>query len=346
MNRFIFFAALASILSLILAENVPDCNAFAKTCPANKGTTKARLYYDLTKLDAFNDWTTSGGDVFSGPNGAEFTINQQGEAPTIVTDFYILYGEVSVEMKASAGNGIVSSVYMLSDDNDEINWVSILCDKSAKYLFLMATTQEALGGYTDNLETDNICKGDTSEDYNRWSWQPVSTPEEVFHKYTWIWTKEKLYWILDGSLVWTVSYADAKRGSRYPQTPMRVRIGIRAGGDPSRLKCTIDWAGGETDYSKAPFTTYVKSVEIVNFTPAESYTYSNDSGSSGSIVIHRLASFDLPSLEDLTSVTSFVTSTPTATLAVSSSEMPSPTDSLSTSDSTAHLSDELAPITH
>jgi hypothetical protein len=194
-----------------------------------------------------------------------------------------------------------------------------------------------LGGYTDKLQTDYFGKGDTSEDYNRWTWQPVTTPQEVFHKYTWIWTKEKLYWVINGIIVRTVNYADAKGGSRYPQTPMRVRIGIWAGGDPSRLKGTIDWAGGETDYSKAPFTMYVKSVEIVNYTPAESYTYSDKSGSSDSIEIHGPVSFTLTSLEARTLLTSSTFSTMAVTPTVSSSEVPSSTGSSPPSESTANL---------
>jgi hypothetical protein len=137
------------------------------------------------------------------------------------------------------------------------------------------------------LQTNYFGKGDASEDYNRWAWQQVTTPQEVFHNYTWIWSKEKLSWAIDGTVVRTVHFADAKGGTRFPQTPMRIRIGILAAGDLSRNKGTIGWAGGETDYSKAPFTMYVKSIEIVNYTPAESYVYTDRSGSSDSIKINR-----------------------------------------------------------
>lgn len=118
------FAALAAAITLVLAQQAPDCNAFEKTCPSNKGNTKGHINYDLTRTSDLNEWTTLGGAVVTGPDGAEFTIHKQGDAPTIVTDYYIFYGEVSVEMKASPGTGIVSAVYMLSDANDEIDWVS------------------------------------------------------------------------------------------------------------------------------------------------------------------------------------------------------------------------------
>ncbi|KAJ5153667.1 glycosidase crf1 [Penicillium coprophilum] len=271
MRYHLLFAALAAPISLILAQKAPDCNAFQKTCASNRGNTEGHITYDLTQASPLSDWTTIGGEVVTGSNGAEFTIRKQGDAPTIVTDYYIFYGEVSVEMKASPGTGIVSSVYMLSDDNDEIGW-------------------EALGGFTDKIQTDYYGKGDNSGEYNRWTWQPVINPQGEIHRYTWIWAKEKLSWVIDGTVVRTVDYADTEGGTRFPQTPMRVRIGIWAGDDPSKtdpskIKGAIEWAGGKTDYSKAPFTMYVKSVEIVNYTPAESYVYSDRSGSSDSVEI-------------------------------------------------------------
>ncbi|KAL2697543.1 hypothetical protein AAEP93_011447 [Penicillium crustosum] len=291
-----FFAALATAVTLTFAQQAPDCNAFEKTCPSNKGNTNGHIKYDLTQPSDLNEWTTLGGAVVTGTDGAEFTIHKQGDAATIVTDYYIFYGEVSVEMKASPGTGIVSAVYMLSDANDEIDW-------------------EALGGSTDKLQSNYYGKGDNSEDYDRWTWETVTTPQEVFHKYTWIWSKEKLSWAIDGTVVRTVNYADAKDGTRFPQTPMCVRIGIWAGGDPSRIKATIDWAGGKTDYSKAPFTMYVKSVEIINYTPVESYVYSDKSGSSDSIGINGAVSAG----EASTSTSSTIpTTSDTASLASSS----------------------------
>lgn len=58
-------------------------------------------------------------------DGAEFTISDRFQAPTVETDFYILYGRVSVAMKSSPGQGIVSSVTLASDVLDEIDWVNM-----------------------------------------------------------------------------------------------------------------------------------------------------------------------------------------------------------------------------
>jgi len=66
---------------------------------------------------------------------------------------------------------------------------------------------------------------------------------------------------------------------------MNVRIGIWAGGDPNNAPGTIEWAGGETDYSAAPFTMVVEKVEVRNQNPGSSYQYGDLSGSFESIVV-------------------------------------------------------------
>ena len=66
---------------------------------------------------------------------------------------------------------------------------------------------------------------------------------------------------------------------------MNVRIGIWAGGDPNNAEGTIEWAGGETDYSAAPFTMVVEKVEVRNENPGDSYMYGDMSGGFESIVV-------------------------------------------------------------
>jgi hypothetical protein len=66
---------------------------------------------------------------------------------------------------------------------------------------------------------------------------------------------------------------------------MNVRIGIWAGGDPNNAEGTIEWAGGETDYSQAPFTMVLEKVEVRNENPGSSYSYGDMSGEFGSIVV-------------------------------------------------------------
>ena len=63
------------------------------------------------------------GDVSFDDQGAAFVLAKQGDAPTIETENYFLFGNVEVKMKVAPGTGVVSSIVMESDDLDEIDWV-------------------------------------------------------------------------------------------------------------------------------------------------------------------------------------------------------------------------------
>lgn len=122
-------AALAAAAPLTAAQTFTDCNPTKKSCPDDAGSTEKTLRFDFTKeLDA-DQWKTTAGKVKTGSDGAEFTVAKKGDAPTIQSKFYIFYGEVTVEMKASPGIGLVSSIVLESDDLDEIDWVSSLSQR-------------------------------------------------------------------------------------------------------------------------------------------------------------------------------------------------------------------------
>lgn len=122
--RALFVLVSLLVACFALAQTSTKCNPLDASCPADKGLTASTVDYDFTHEGSLSDWDTLNGNINIGPNGAEFTINKQGEHPTIRTSFYIFYGEVSIEMKASPGTGVVSSLMMESDDLDEIDWVS------------------------------------------------------------------------------------------------------------------------------------------------------------------------------------------------------------------------------
>ncbi|TVY32096.1 putative extracellular glycosidase [Lachnellula subtilissima] len=198
------------------------------------------------------------------PDGAEFTVAKRLDSPTIQSKFNIMFGSVSVVMKAATGTGIVSSIVLESDDLDEIDW-------------------EFMGGNSTHAETNYFGKGNTTA-YDRAIYYPVSSDVRAnFHNYTVDWTADKLDWLIDSTVVRTLHYADANQGRTYPQTPMTVRLGIWAGGDSSLNKYTIEWAGGETDYSKGPYNMYVQSAEIKDYSSGSAYEWTDNTGSWQSI---------------------------------------------------------------
>jgi hypothetical protein len=201
--------------------------------------------------------------VTNSPDGTAFTINKRFDSPTIQSLFYIQFGAVEVHLKASTGQGIISSVVLESDCLDEIDW-------------------EWMGGNASSVETNYFGKGNATS-YDRAQYHAAPTPMDQYVNYTIDWTAERTQWLVDGTVVRTLLFHDALDGQNYPQTPMTVRLGIWAGGDASQPKGTIDWAGGLTDFTKVPFTMSVRSVRVSDYSTGKAYTYSDHSGSFQSI---------------------------------------------------------------
>lgn len=204
------------------------------------------------------------GDASYTSDGVSFTINKSGEAPTMQSNFYFFFGTLTAIVKAAPGTGIVSCVILESDDLDEIDW-------------------EWLGGDVDQVQTNYFGKGNTTS-YDRGTYETVGDSQDTWHNYTVEWTSAYTTWYIDGSAVRTLNYADAVDGTNYPQTPMRVKLGVWSASD-SGSEGTIEWAGGETDYDDAPFTMYVESLTIQNYNPGSTYSYGDLTGDYTSIVV-------------------------------------------------------------
>jgi beta-glucanase (GH16 family) len=240
-------------------------------CPPEPALGKT-LFTDFTK-GASPDWEVLPGTTltYDPTNGAAFTISRAGNAPTIAMHKYIMFGRMEVVMKASPGKGTVSSLVLQSADLDEIDW-------------------EWLGADTSHVQSNFFGKGDTST-YDRGGVHEMADPTAGFHTYTIDWTKERMQWLIDGNVVRETVYADpkAKFGERYPQTPMEVKMGSWIGcaskeaeTDP-KTKGTCEWAGGAIDFAGGPYVMYVKSVKVTDYGCADTYVYSDRSGSYQSI---------------------------------------------------------------
>ncbi|CAM1501512.1 Fc.00g034960.m01.CDS01 [Cosmosporella sp. VM-42] len=253
------------LLSTAAAQTYSDCNPITNaSCSSDTGLSASTYSIDFTSGSDDDNWASVGsGDIEYTSNGAEFTITEKGDAPTIETSWYIFFGRVEIHMKAASGTGIVSSAVLLSDDLDELDW-------------------EWLGGSVNEVQTNYFGKGNDTND-DRGGTSAVTDTQATSHNYTLYWTKSSCVWYIDGTEVRTLNYADALNGANYPQTPMQIKIGIWAGGDSDNAEGTIEWAGGETDYDNGPFTMIVESVEVTNFNPSKSYTYGDQTGDWSSI---------------------------------------------------------------
>ncbi|KAH8674242.1 concanavalin A-like lectin/glucanase domain-containing protein [Xylariales sp. PMI_506] len=209
--------------------------------------------------DAFDAF----GNVAYGSNGAVLTVAKSGDAPTLTSKWYIMFGRVEITMQAAAGNGIVSSLVLESDDLDEID-----C--------------EWMGYDGGNLQTMYFDQGTGPS--TRLDIVPVANNQEQFVDYVLEWTSESIVWSAGGTVLRTLAAGDAST-SEFPQTPMMVKLGAWSPGDPStNAEGTVEWAHGPTDYSQGPFNMYVKNLKVTDYSTGKQYVYGDHSGSWESIV--------------------------------------------------------------
>ncbi|CAN6628159.1 probable glycosidase Crh1p [Trichomonascus vanleenenianus] len=260
MRASVLYAVAASIAAAS-AQTYTKCDPLTSgNCPADPALGKAvDINFQNGASDLFSV-ADAGYAISYGGQGAEFTITKSGDNPTIQSNFYLMFGRVEVVLQAAPGTGIVSSFVLQSDDLDEVDL-------------------EWLGGDTTQVQSNWFSKGDTST-YDRGAFHPVNSPQTTFHNYTVDWTDSQITWYIDNQVVRVL---ESNNPEGYPQTPMFIRIGSWAGGDPSNPPGTIEWAGGTTDYNQGPFHFYVLSLFAQDYSTGTEYVYGDRSGSWQSI---------------------------------------------------------------
>lgn len=215
---------------------------------------KINVDFTQGKVDAF---VPSGGNPEYDSQGAKFTVAKSGDAPQLASIFYIMFGRVEFYMKAAPGAGIVSSMVLQSDDLDEID-------------------MEWLGSDDYEVQTNYFGKGITGS-YNRGQFNPAKNNQGEFIKYVIDWDPNRIVWTVGSTVVRQMKYDEAEAG-QYPQSPMQIKFGAWAGGDPINPEGTVGWARGPTDFSKGPFSMYVRSISVTDYSTGKSYKYGDTSG--------------------------------------------------------------------
>ncbi|KAF2236815.1 glycoside hydrolase family 16 protein, partial [Viridothelium virens] len=232
------------------------CNPTKSTdCKPDPALSKA-AFYDFTKGTS-SDWTPSTG-VFPTYNasGAIFSIIHPLDSPTLFSNWYIMYGRYDIVAQIAPGHGAVSSSVLMSDDKDEIDL-------------------EWVGSQTNSLQCNYFGQAQEGSEQT----VTVSAPSSSYHTYTIDWTPSSLSWIVDGKTLRTIPSSSAN----YPQTPMKLQIGVWPGGDPSEPSGTQSWAEGPINYADGPFTMIVKSVTAYDYSTGSEYSYQGTSGKASSI---------------------------------------------------------------
>ncbi|RMZ73753.1 cell wall glucanase [Pyrenophora seminiperda CCB06] len=260
MKSFAFSAAtlIASLISTSSAQTHTDCNPLNTTGCPDMQALGANTTFNWNQTGIPNDekvWKMPNqGKIDWVEKGATFTIERSGDSPTANSVFYLLFGRVEIVMKVATGVGIISSAILQSEALDEIDW--------------------EFRGNNNSILTNYFGKGDTSTYDRGKDYMLDFSPQEDFHNYTIDWTKERIEWWVDDKLVRTLTPAEAHDNTRYPQTPMNIRLGSWAAGDPNKNDPgVVQWAGGVTDFKQGPYTMTIQSVYAQDYTSGAA-TYS------------------------------------------------------------------------
>ncbi|GKT43455.1 putative extracellular serine carboxypeptidase [Colletotrichum spaethianum] len=260
------YAALAlATAGLASAQTFSSCNPVkGDSCPANPafGGDASYDFRNSKNIDDLESFFIVDGGVkynpkvmsFSADTGAQMTIFEENNAPTLTSKNYLFFGKVEVELQAAPGRGIVTSIVLQSDVLDEIDW-------------------EFVGADQTHVQTNFYALG--INDYTRARYYEVPfNPMTSFHTYTIEWTKESIVFSIDGQVYRTATPAEGN----YPQTPMQLKLGTWVGGKGT-AQGTIDWAGGLAEWDKAPFAGYYRSLKVWDYAGgdkagAKQYEYS------------------------------------------------------------------------
>ncbi|KAK9253139.1 extracellular glycosidase CRH11 [Lipomyces tetrasporus] len=303
-------ALLAGLVAGVAAQTTANCNPLYGTCPPDPAL-GGSIEVDFTQGSSDRiDPVYSADEISYDSNmGMQMTINKLGDGPTVASDFYIFFGKVEIEAQCAPGTGIVSSVVLISDDNDEIDL-------------------EWIGTDDFHVQTNYFSKGQVGT-YNRGGMTDVANPATTFHTYTIDWTRESITWYVDGAVA-RVLTSDTPEG--YPQSPMQIKIGSWVGGDPNNEPGTIAWAGGLTDFSQAPFNFYIRSLKVTDYSTGSGYVYTDNSGSEDSI---QVVSGSVGGFSTFDAATSTSAETATSTSSVESTTSTAESSTTLTSSSTA-----------
>lgn len=262
--------ALATALA-VSAQTSTVCNPLKKSCPADPAVGNKGISCDFTQGECSAFEPVAGKAVTYDSHGAVCAMDAGRQAPTIYSKEYIFFGRVEVEMQAAPGPGVISTVVLLSDDLDEIDW-------------------EAIGSDNNRIQSNIFSKGD--QNYHKLGgFHPVDDVSGKFHKYTIDWTPRRIEWSVDGTVQRTLTADEA--GARFPTSPTQVKLGAWIAGFKGNDEGTVTWAGGLADFSSGPLKAYYKNVKITDYAGGSSatskdvkeYSYGDHSGSAKSIQI-------------------------------------------------------------
>jgi beta-glucanase (GH16 family) len=227
------------------------------------------------------DWVYEGTPLYTS-DAMLLTMAEDTVGTLVASADYVWYGKITAIMSTGRGQGVVTAFILLSDVKDEIDYEFVGVELET------AQTNYYYQGIPNYTHSTNISLSDTFANY---------------HNYTIDWTPDAVTWYVDGQVGRVLNKSSTWNATAnqyyFPQTPARVQLSIWPGGLASNAPGTIEWAGGEIDWSsqymqpQGYYYASFKEVSITCYDPPSganingntSYQYTNDAGTNSSVEI-------------------------------------------------------------
>ncbi|QLG73405.1 hypothetical protein HG535_0E04890 [Zygotorulaspora mrakii] len=229
--------------------------------------------------------------TFSGPLKLDeqtgdllLTMPKHSTGTLIASTKSFLYGASFVRLKSGRSRGVITSVVLISSVGDEIDF-------------------EFLGSELNSVQTNYFYRGALVYTHMEHVNITSSTHSE-YHDYGFDWDEDRIHWLVDGVIVRTLfredTWDETTQSFKYPETPMRLEVGLWPGGAANNHPGTIEWAGGTIDWDNA-----IDIVENGQFTAhisymiAEPYVNEHPPEISTCIEQGKVITFDYFSFDDM-----------------------------------------------
>ena len=143
MQPFSLFSLLVTITSVLA------CNPMNGTCPAIPAIPSPKAF--AMKKNNLDFEYIMPGRISETGKGLEFYLSAQGDAPTIVSKQYLLFGNVKAQIRVAPGVGMVSAFILMSDVLDEIDWEWLGADNANVQTNYFVKNFIGIGNYANLL---------------------------------------------------------------------------------------------------------------------------------------------------------------------------------------------------
>jgi len=213
-----------------------------------ENTTRIQRAEDYNGNASNYDWVLEGGNITIVEESLAMILTESNGGTRLASTRYMHYAKMTARVKTGRWPGVVTAFITMSDIHDEIDW-------------------EWPGNNTKQAQSNWFWQGDIPTPSNGETHAVSSDTYSNWHNYTIDWTPTTLTFLIDETVVRTVS---SNNSNQYPNTPSRIELSLWPAGIITEAPGTVQWAGGMIDWNDpdyiaagGQFQAFIESVTVI-----------------------------------------------------------------------------------